>query len=141
MSPLCRRQAFFALIAGIGLGYSLHRMGFTDFGELHRMLVFADLRLFQTFLGGVALCALGFRLYPLKRPLAHKPIHPGVIPGGVLFGIGWALTGCCPSVPLVQLGEGKLYALATFAGISLGTAGYRLLHARFFRWDAGSCAS
>jgi len=39
----------------------------------------------------------------------------------------------------VQLGEGQLAALVTVAGILVGTAIYRLIHARFFRWDRGSC--
>ena len=62
-----------------------------------------------------------------------------IVPGGVLFGIGWALCGACPSVPWVQLGEGKLASLATLAGVFAGTILYRTVHARFFRWDRGSC--
>jgi uncharacterized membrane protein YedE/YeeE len=104
------------------------------------MLTFADLRLFLTFCGGVALTALVFRLVPLRRPLAPRPVHPGIVPGGVLFGVGWALTGACPAIPLVQVAEGKLWALATLAGVVVGTALYRAIHARFFRWDVGSCA-
>ena len=47
---------------------------------------------------------------------------------GVLFGLGWALTGGCPAAPLVQLGEGKLAALATMVGIAVGTTVYRRVH-------------
>jgi hypothetical protein len=40
--------------------------------------------------------------------------------GGILFGVGWALSGGCPGVVLTQLGEGKLYALFALFGIGLG---------------------
>ena len=59
--------------------------------------------------------------------------------GGVLFGAGWALTGACPSIALVQLGEGKLGALVTLVGIFAGNALYAAVHERYFRFSVGSC--
>ena len=53
--------------------------------------------------------------------LAAKPIHGGSLPGGLLFGVGWAMTGMCPGPILVTLGEGKVYALAALAGAVAGT--------------------
>lgn len=134
-------MARISCVTGAGLGYSLQRLGFADHGQVQAMLTFADLRLFLTFVGGVVLCALGFALARTSRPLAPKPVHPGTLPGGVLFGIGWALTGACPSVPLVQLGEGKLHGLVILAGIVVGILGNRALQASFFRWDPGSCGT
>jgi uncharacterized protein len=124
---------------GLLFGFCLSWMGFADWGEVHRMLCFADLRLFATFCAGVALTSLGFFVFARGKPLQRKPIHKGTIVGGILFGAGWALTGACPGVSLVQLGGGQLAALATIAGIFVGTAIYRPLHARFFRWDRGGC--
>jgi uncharacterized membrane protein YedE/YeeE len=62
-----------------------------------------------------------------------------MMPGSLLFGVGWALSGACPSVALVQIGEGKLAALATLVGIFAGNYGYAWLHERRFRWSTGSC--
>ena len=38
-------------VVGIMLGFSLSRIGFADWGEVHRMFTFADLRLTFTFAG------------------------------------------------------------------------------------------
>jgi uncharacterized membrane protein YedE/YeeE len=126
---------------GLLLGFSLSWMGFADFGEVHRMFTFADLRLFLTFVGGVALTGAGFAILSRGKSLAPKPLHKGTIVGGVLFGVGWAITGACPGAALVQLGEGQLIALVTLGGIFAGTLLYRPLHARLFRWDRGACGS
>jgi len=39
------------------------------------------------------------------------------VPGALLFGAGWAVTGGCPAAVLVQVGEGRLAALASLAGM------------------------
>ncbi|MBW2463442.1 MAG: YeeE/YedE family protein [Deltaproteobacteria bacterium] len=50
-----------------------------------------------------------------------KPLHKGTVIGSVLFGVGWAITGLCPGPIFVGIGEGKLYALVTLAGVFAGT--------------------
>ena len=48
----------------------------------------------------------------------EKPRPVGVF--GLLFGVGWAITGMCPGPILVNVGEGKLYAIAALAGALIG---------------------
>jgi hypothetical protein len=134
MTPAVR-AGFFGLL----LGFSLSWMGFADFGEVHRMFTFADLRLVLTFFAGVALTGLGFALLARGRFLEPRPIHKGSLAGGVLFGVGWALTGACPGAALVQLGEGQLPALLTLVGIAAGTVLYRAVHARWLGWERYAC--
>ena len=55
-------------------------------------------------------------LVPFKR----KPYKSSLIPGSLIFGMGWGLAGACPGTVLVMLGEGKLGALFTISGIVLG---------------------
>jgi len=125
---------------GLALGFALSWMGFADFREVHRMFTFADPRLLLTFFAGVGLSGLGFWALARGRALEPKPIHKGTIIGGILFGLGWAITGACPGAALVQLGEGQLAALATLAGILGGTFVYRLVHDRWLRWErVGAC--
>jgi len=126
-------------IYGLFFGFILSRIGFSSFGEVHRMFTFADLRLLLTFASGVAISALGFWFVGQGDFRTPKPIHKGTIAGSALFGIGWAITGACPAIVLVQLGEGQLPALATLAGLALGTGLYPRIHARFFRWAPSSC--
>lgn len=125
---------------GILLGYSLSRIGFADYGEVHRMFTFADTRLFFTFCAAVVASALGFFVFRrMTEGWGKKRFHPGIIPGGAIFGLGWALSGACPAIVLVQLGEGKILALTTLLAIILGNWLYGRIHRRFFRWETGSC--
>jgi hypothetical protein len=100
---------------GVAFGFCLSRIGFTSWDEVHAMFTFSDLRLVIAFGTAVALLSVGWvvvrRLRPSDPAFSPRPIHKGTLVGGVLFGAGWALTGACPSIALVQLGEGKLGAL------------------------------
>ncbi|HET6347379.1 MAG TPA: YeeE/YedE thiosulfate transporter family protein, partial [Myxococcota bacterium] len=96
-------------------------------------------RLLFTFMGGVAVAMLGTALLRRRVAVPRRAVHPGSAIGGLLFGVGWVLTGACPSAVGIQLGAGRLPALATLAGVVLGIWIYPRLHARFFRWDAASC--
>lgn len=133
------RRVYLLLAAfGFSLGYSLSRMGFTDFGEVNRMFRFADLRLFLTFACGAALLT-GVMAATGWRRRIHRPLHKGIVPGSCLFGAGWAIAGACPGVALVQLGEGQGAALVTFAGMLFGTQLHRIVNARWLKWDRNSC--
>ncbi|MHB8415073.1 MAG: DUF6691 family protein [Acidiferrobacteraceae bacterium] len=124
---------------GTIMGFVLAHIGFGDFGQVHRMFLFKDLRLLFVFGGAVVTALVAFAIIQQKTAIPHKILHKGTVPGSILFGIGWALTGACPSVALVQLGLGRAPAIFTIFGILFGTWMYRHLHARYFRWDRGAC--
>lgn len=44
--------------------------------------------------------------------------------GGIIFGLGWALTGACPGPIFVLLGQGFPVMLLVIAGALLGTYAY-----------------
>jgi hypothetical protein len=127
------------ILFGVAFGFSLSRIGFSNYDELHKMFVFADWRMFFTFAGGLVLATLLFKVLFRGRFQISRPIHRGSILGGVLFGTGWALAGGCPSVPLVQLGEGKVAALFTIGGIVCGMLLFRWMQNRYLHWDVGTC--
>ena len=137
MNPNLRRALTLAI--GLFFGFALGNIGFADYGEVQKMFTFADLRMFLSFGGGLAVTMIGFALLRGKRELPKRRFHKGIVPGGVLFGAGWALTGGCPTITLVQLGEGQLPALITLAGILAGIGLYDRVHPKLFGWDRGSC--
>jgi len=47
--------------------------------------------------------------------------------GGIIFGLGWALSGACPGPMYVLLGYGYLSILVVILGALLGTFAYGLL--------------
>jgi uncharacterized membrane protein YedE/YeeE len=57
-------------------------------------------------------------------------MNRGTVVGGLLFGVGWSITGMCPGPILVNVGEGKLYALAALAGALVGAGAFGTLYSR-----------
>lgn len=130
------------LALGMLFGFCLHRIGFGSWDEVHKMFTFASLRLTLGFGLAVVILAIGFSIIAkLQHPKwAPRPIHKGTLAGGLLFGVGWAVCGACPSIALVQLGDGQWLALWTLLGIVAGNALYAPIHARFFQFDSGTCS-
>jgi uncharacterized membrane protein YedE/YeeE len=122
-------SALIALALGTAFGFVLSRSGAADYDYIQRMFLFESVQLYGIIGTAVVLTAPG--LYLLKKrgqtlagpvALATRSGHRGNLVGGVLFGIGWSIAGMCPGPILVNIGEGKLYALAALAGALTGTA-------------------
>ncbi len=134
--------AWVYLIFGSAFGWVLSRSGAADYDFVQRMFLFESFQLYGILGTAVAVTAPG--LWLLKRggrtatgqPLrvTPKPRHPGNLVGGVLFGIGWSITGMCPGPILVNLGEGKLYAVGALAGVLVGAGAFGALYPRVSGW-------
>lgn len=129
------RYGFF----GVFMGFVIARIGFADYGEVHRLFTLVDLRMLIAFAGAVLFAMVGFFILARNHKLQEKFLHKGTIPGGVMFGTGWALTGSCPSIALVQLGAGYLPAIVTMVGILVGAWTYKVMNGRVFYIDSGAC--
>jgi uncharacterized membrane protein YedE/YeeE len=131
-------KPLFSLALGTALGFTVGRLGFADFGQLHQMLLFRDLRLFLAFCLAAGLSIALFAALRGALPRSPDCFERGTIPGAVLFGIGWAITGACPGVVLVQLGQGIPAAGVTLVGVLIGI----FLQSRFTKpapENQGSC--
>lgn len=89
------------VITGLALGFTVTSIGFGDYMELNRMFTFQDLRMLLSFAGAVVIIVCVFALLRVRRTPGR--IHAGVIPGAVLFGTGWAISGGCPAIPIIQV--------------------------------------
>jgi uncharacterized membrane protein YedE/YeeE len=56
-----------------------------------------------------------------------KQFHWGNVIGGLLFGLGWAITGACPGPLFAQIGSGFLVIIVTLLSAIAGTWVYGLL--------------
>ncbi len=56
-----------------------------------------------------------------------KKYHRGYFPGGVIFGLGWALTGACPGPLFALIGNGFTVMIVALASAVLGTYTYGLI--------------
>ncbi|WP_295124273.1 DUF6691 family protein [uncultured Chitinophaga sp.] len=59
--------------------------------------------------------------------IAPKVFTKGNIYGGLLFGLGWAVTGACPGPLFAQVGAGFTVILVTLASAIFGTWVYGLI--------------
>lgn len=50
-----------------------------------------------------------------------KKYHKGQIYGGLIFGIGWAITGACPGPLFAQIGSGFTAVILTLLSAIIGT--------------------
>jgi uncharacterized membrane protein YedE/YeeE len=118
------------VLLGTMFGFVLSRSGAADYNYIQSMFLFRSFQLYGIIGTAIAITAPGLWLIkrrgrtalgkPLKIEL--KPEHPGNVAGGFLFGIGWSMAGMCPGPILVNIGEGKIYALAALAGALVGAA-------------------
>ena len=129
------------LILGLLFGFVLSRSGAADYDYIQGMFLLTNLQLYGIIGSAVAVTAPG--LWLMKRygrtitgapiVIELKPLHRGNLYGGVLFGIGWSITGMCPGPILVNVGEGKVYALAALAGALAGAAIFGVAYPRLAR--------
>ena len=118
------------ILLGTIFGFVLSRSGAADYDQIQSMFLFRSFQLYGILGTAVTLTAVGLWLLKrrgrtaLGKPLTIelKPLHRGTVVGGVLFGIGWSMAGMCPGPILVNIGEGKIYAVAALAGALSGAS-------------------
>jgi uncharacterized protein len=60
-----------------------------------------------------------------KEPLIEaKPYNKGTIIGGLMFGLGWAITGACPGPIYALIGSGYLSYIVVLIGALMGVYTY-----------------
>ena len=59
--------------------------------------------------------------------ISPKTFNKGQIYGGLIFGLGWAMTGACPGPLFVQIGTGATVIIVTLLSAIAGTWIYGLL--------------
>lgn len=65
-----------------------------------------------------------------KIVFKDKVFNKGQIYGGLIFGLGWAMTGACPGPLFAQIGTGATVVLITLLSAVAGTWTYGLLRER-----------
>jgi len=126
------------IVLGTIFGFILSRSGAADYDVIQGMFLFTNFQLYGVI--GVAIAVTAPGIWLLRRrgrttggaPLAIelKPMHRGNVAGSVLFGMGWSICGMCPGPILVNIGEGKLYAVAALAGALIGAGAFGALYTR-----------
>jgi uncharacterized membrane protein YedE/YeeE len=131
-------MALLYLALGTAFGFLLSRSGAADYNYIQAMFLFESIQLYGILATAVMLTAAGMWLIKRRgRTVAGariaielKPLHRGNVVGGLLFGVGWSMAGMCPGPILVNIGEGKIYAIAALAGALAGAGAFGALYER-----------
>jgi len=130
-------RAIFAGLTGLYFGIVLVKSEVASWTRIQAMFRFEEAHMYLVMAAAVAVGILSLAIIDRLRlrtvtgePVvyADKPFKRGTIVGGILFGMGWAITGACPGPVYAQIGSGAWMALYTFAGVFVGAALYAVFH-------------
>ena len=115
---------------GVCFGFILIKSGVSNYDVIRDMFLVRSWHLYGVLciaVGTTFLLTLAIKKFKVKALLTHEPIDLSVrvltkdnIIGGLIGGLGWALTGACPGPALAQIGFGTLSGLFTVIGIFIG---------------------
>lgn len=124
---------------GIYFGVVLVKSQVVSWHRIHEMFLFQSEYMYLVIASAIAVGALSLLI--IRRGdikalggeefvIERKPFHKGVVYGGALFGMGWAITGACPGPIYGQIGAGTWMAVFTFLGALGGMYLYAFLQPR-----------
>ena len=133
-------ELLYGLLVGIGMGALIQRVRASSPAMIASNLRLEDLSVIKFMALTIAVGTVGAYLLSLFMPM-HFFIKPtyvlGVLFGGLLFGVGFALAGYCPGTCVVGAAEGRKDALFTLLGGVVGaaafTAAYPVVEAVFIK--------
>lgn len=126
-----------ALIVGVFFGISLNKAGLTKYHKIVNIYRFTDMTVLKFMMTALVVAMAG--LYALRGlGLITFPNIPatyvvGNLVGGIVFGVGMALSGYCPGTAAAGAGEGKLdYLVPGLLGFFVGAVIYGLTYQQVF---------
>ena len=125
------------IIAGILFGIIMVKSEAASWYRMQEMFRFQSIHMYGIMGTAVLLGAIAVNFIKTRKlkDLEGNPIEvpdkdeswPKYIIGGLIFGLGWALTGACPGPMFVNLGYGYLTMAVVIFGALLGTYLYGII--------------
>ncbi len=121
------------LFAGIIFGFILIKAEVVSWYRIQEMFRFQSFHMYGVMCSAMAVgitSILIIKKFKIKTfggeeiKIAPKEFTKGNIFGGLIFGLGWAMTGACPGPIFALLGSGVLVFAVVFLAAVLGTFCY-----------------
>jgi len=122
-----------ALLLGVFFGLSLERSGLGDPHRLTGVFYFRDFTVPKVMFTAIVVASTGIylladlRLLDLSRVWIIPTFFWPQLVAGLIFGVGFVVSGYCPGTAVAGLASGRLDALVTMAGISAGSLLFAML--------------
>lgn len=121
---------------GIVFGIILTKSEVVSWFRIQEMFLFGSFHMYGVIGSAIVVGALSMAL--LKRfhlksmegeeiRVEEKPLTKGTMIGGLLFGVGWSMTGACPGPIYALVGNGYGVYIVTLASAVGGTFVYGLV--------------
>ena len=118
-------------LIGCAFGAILYLGGASSYRRILGTLLLKDMWIIKLMATAIGVGTLGVYLLDFNG-LANMSIKPayvwGVALGGIIFGIGWAVSGYCPGTCVVGSSEGKKDAMFTVLGAFVGAFVFSLAY-------------
>lgn len=125
------------LVLGVFFGFALNKAGLTKYHKIVNVFRFTDLAVLKFMMTALVVSMSG--LYALRGlglitfPNVPATYVVGNLVGGLLFGVGMALSGYCPGTCAAGAGEGKMdYIVPGLLGFLTGAVIYGLTYEQVF---------
>lgn len=125
------------LFVGFVFGIVLTKSEAVSWYRIYEMFQFQSFHMYGIIMVAIITGIIGIQIIKRKniKDIKGQPIEvldkePGSTRywvGGLFFGLGWALVGCCPGPIFILLGAGFLPVVFVLFGALLGTFIYGLL--------------
>ena len=118
-------------LIGCAFGAILFLGGASSYRRILGTLLLKDMWIIKLMMTAIGVGTLGIYLLDLGglSTMSIKPVYIwGILAGGVIFGIGWAVSGYCPGTCVVGASEGKKDAIFTVVGALLGAFVFSLAY-------------
>lgn len=116
-----------AIILGVAFGWCLEQAGFASSRRVAGVFYFQDMLVVKVMLSAAVTSVIGLGLlfaFGILRPesvFIQPTILGAQIAGGLVFGIGMAMSGWCPATATVGAASGRLDAVVFILGVMLGS--------------------
>ncbi|NNE32544.1 MAG: YeeE/YedE family protein [Winogradskyella sp.] len=125
------------LVVGIFFGIVMFKSEAASWFRIYEMFYFGSFHMYGIIGSALVLGVIGVQIIKRKniKPLdgskmSLNPKNKGFsryMYGGIIFGLGWALSGACPGPMYVLAGAGYVSILVVIFGALLGTFLYGLI--------------
>lgn len=119
------------LSLGMAFGAVLQLSGASSYTKVLGALRLKDLTIIKLILTAIGVGVIGLHAldaFGLANMKVKDLFLPGVVVAGLLFGVGFAVTGYCPGTALAAAAEGKIDAWFTVGGGFFGALTFAFLY-------------